>query len=1175
MRRLTTPLASALVLGLLAIVPASASAVPPAIPLTTLSHVTTDSATLEADIDPEGKASQYHFEYGLADCASNPCTSTPAPEGKLAKGEAPVRVEATIEGLTPGTTYHFRVVAKNGNTPADVTTGPDRTLTTQLPPPLFGPCPNDALRDGAPSSANHPSAALPDCRAYEQASPVDKNGVDVTGRVAWLKASPNGNAVSFLSASGIPGGEGGQELPAYLARRGASDWSSHGMLPPAAIGEEALVSGWTPDFSQVFAWSAKLGSLNNVTLTSRSLDGPLTTIVPYGSGLRNPYYAGASADGSTVFFESTGKLPGTEAIEGKSNVYAWDRTSGKVSLASALNEDKAPSEGAFAGSYDWIKASTPTPSTLADGGAQRGYYTQDNHAVSSDGSLYFTAAGTGQLYLRRNPTQPQSNLDKDGNCTEAGKACTIQVSASQRHSGHGEDGTDVTGTQPAAFMAASADGSKVFLTSSEKLTDDATTGPEPSEPPAVARANVNSGGERDPQFLPVKADGLAVFGEYIYWADPGGGTIGRAKLNGADKATDVKADFIANAGIPHYVAVDSEHIYWSNAGDGKDGNGTIARADIDGSPGSVKLDFITGASNPQGVAVDGAHVYWANDGGASGNGCVEVTPGCPVVIPNTTRTVGRADLNGDSPDQRFINTGGAGFQIALDTSHLFIANNDLDSNTEGFGAVKRYDLSDGKYSGEVFEPGQAEGNPPRLRGVAIDDGHVYSAAQRTNVIGRNKLAFSGNNHEEEPEFIPAAGGPKGLAVDTEHIYWSANQEVQPNPGNDLYRYDASTGALIDLTPDVTDKNGAEVKGVLGISADGSYVYFAANGDLDGPGGPATAGDCHGTVTDTVVFDGQCSLYLAHAGTIEFVARLEGSTSDATNWLPRGGLLAQNGKTARVTPDGRTLLFRSTRQLTTYENKGDAELYRYRAGEPGVLCVSCNPTAQAPGGLPGLGNINLAQLSPADPAFVLSRNLSASGNQVFFETTDALLAADSNGEAGCPGGGTNDNNASYPICKDVYEWEAKGAGSCESEAQNSGCLYLLSSGKSDRASFFLDASESGDDAFLITRSPFVGQDEDQLYDVYDARVGGGLSSQNEPPPPICEGEGCKPGATSPPQSESAGTASFAGPLNPKAQKPKPRCPKSKRMVRAKGKSSCVAKHHKRKHRRANANRRASR
>ena len=49
------------------------------------------------------------------------------------------------------------------------------------------------------------------------------------------------------------------------------------------------------------------------------------------------------------------------------------------------------------------------------------------------------------------------------------------------------------------------------------------------------------------------------------------------------------------------------------------------------------------------------------------------------------------------------------------------------------------------------------------------------------------------------------------------------------------------------------------------------------------------------------------------------------------------------------------------------------------------------------------------------------------------------------------------------------------------------MALISSGTSTQESAFLDASESGEDAFFLTSQPLVGQDQDNDFDVYDARV----------------------------------------------------------------------------------------
>ena len=203
------------------------------------------------------------------------------------------------------------------------------------------------------------------------------------------------------------------------------------------------------------------------------------------------------------------------------------------------------------------------------------------------------------------------------------------------------------------------------------------------------------------------------------------------------------------------------------------------------------------------------------------------------------------------------------------------------------------------------------------------------------------------------------------------------------------------------------------------------------------------------------------------------------------------------------------------------------------------------------------------LPPAEVAVRLPRNLSADGDRVFFQTTEPLLAADTNGAEGCAEeGGSQNANLS---CQDAYEWEAEGSGSCQVATHEGGCLYLLSSGKSPQASFFLGASESGEDAFIATAEPnLVRQDQDGLFDVFDARVGGGFAAQNRIAPPPCEEEGCKGPVPAAPTAQTPATATQAGPGNAKPPKPK-RCPKGRRRVEKHGKVRCVKRGRAKKHR----------
>ena len=286
MRRFTTLPIGLMTLALLALAlaPAAATAAAPTISGSATTSVTTTSATLNAVVDPGGKATNYHFEYGTEDCSIDPDPCAALPNGpKIAATDPPQAVSVSLEGLDPGATYHFRVIAKNNDAEVE---GPDTAFATYRPAPVFGPCPNDAFRGGALSPPSHPAAALPDCRAYEQASPIEKNGLDVKGWVRFDKASPDGNRVSFIAADPLPGGQGAQDLPLQLASRDDGGWSTQSLLPPATLGPSANILGWTPDFEQSFAVVARFDRVGGTSLYSRSgSDGALSPIVGLGQGL--------------------------------------------------------------------------------------------------------------------------------------------------------------------------------------------------------------------------------------------------------------------------------------------------------------------------------------------------------------------------------------------------------------------------------------------------------------------------------------------------------------------------------------------------------------------------------------------------------------------------------------------------------------------------------------------------------------------------------------------------------------------------------------------------------------------------------------------------------------------------------------------------------------------------
>ena len=100
----------------------------PAVPIvesTTASAIEPTAATLSSTIDPGGAPLTYRFEYGLSpEYGTRTFPSGPVqPPGQ----EGSVTGSVRIGGLTPGVTYHFRVLATNFS---GTTFGPDEEFTT-------------------------------------------------------------------------------------------------------------------------------------------------------------------------------------------------------------------------------------------------------------------------------------------------------------------------------------------------------------------------------------------------------------------------------------------------------------------------------------------------------------------------------------------------------------------------------------------------------------------------------------------------------------------------------------------------------------------------------------------------------------------------------------------------------------------------------------------------------------------------------------------------------------------------------------------------------------------------------------------------------------------------------------------------------------------------------------
>ena len=428
---------------------------------------------------------------------------------------------------------------------------------------------------------------------------------------------------------------------------------------------------------------------------------------------------------------------------------------------------------------------------------------------------------------------------------------------------------------------------------------------------------------------------------------------------------------------------------------------------------------------------------------------------------------------------------------------------------EGKQANELYDSAGGRLSlVNVLPDGALHPNASfgSLQTVAAgEDTSTWPDVTRAISPDGSRIFWTALSSSYKPEAIYVrenAGSPDAstvlVAEGGEPFYWMANAEgslvlYTTNTG-DLYSFNVETGQRTDLAP------GGEVQDVLG-SENGEYVYFIADGVL------ATNKVHNGTVQEEAV-SGKPNIYLSYdGGKPTFIATGEG----ATGWAPGVSTIGARADalSAHVTPDGHSLVFESSQSLTGYhtevtytDKEGNVvttslgEVFLYEAGPARLHCVSCDPSG-APPAPTGFDHEN-------GPVGGLDAAVSADGSRVFFDSGEPLLPTDRTGWLG------------------VYEWEADGAGTCASAAQNGGCLYLLSGGSDPESSYLIGADESGDNVFFISRADLVAADRGEADVVYDARVDG----LQPPATEACEGTACQGVPPAPPTFATPASVTFS-------------------------------------------------
>jgi hypothetical protein len=450
-------------------------------------------AQLGGRINPKNSPTTWWIEWGTTASYGN---STPHTES-AGEGGAEVVKAKQIGGLTPGTTYHFQIVAENGT---GQTPGEDMTFTTpQLAAqePTGSECPNAEFRAG-------PSASLPECRAYElvsrpdMASPVAALRGTVPGARTvlqpWSAVAPDGDTALWEVANAQPGDDSSGMRDIYRSRRGTSGWSSTMVSPPGSKMYNAYEGAspmWaSPDLDHILYRVIgttidptdqdvdaedldKPSSFNFKDIYRGDPDGTFTRITQ--GSLAPPVTSesvnliGSSADGQTVTFESDRALePG--ALPGGENIYV--RKNGVTTLVSKDENDVPISAVGFASSEDGsvVVFGTGEDLYIRDRGLTRTVHLQafpygmGFESLSPDGSrlIFFTdkpmtgddSDSSVDLYEYDDTTGAISLLSKPEGSTGTGPGNTDACAGSR---------CDVSP------VAVSRDGSKVYFVSPEQL----------------------------------------------------------------------------------------------------------------------------------------------------------------------------------------------------------------------------------------------------------------------------------------------------------------------------------------------------------------------------------------------------------------------------------------------------------------------------------------------------------------------------------------------------------------------------------------------------------------------------------------------------------------------------------------------------------------------------------
>ncbi len=345
--------------------------------VTTTTSVPVDgvSQTLNGTIDPEGGPATYHFEYGTTkDYGSQTEESGPL------TGTDPLPATGIATGLTPNTTYHFRIVGTNAS---GSISGEDQTFTTAAVPPVL---------DGSPAFA---SAITP------------------TGATLNATLNPNGSVTTYHFEYGATTGYGLSSASA-VSTTGVAD-------EPVSASLTGLTGGTTYHYRLVAdnGTGGVQHGADGIFHTAPATPVTATDVTVYGAGLHgvvNPHgtattyrfeYGTSTGYGRSTPETDAGSSDGERAVTAATGELVPDTTYHFRLVATSGGQTASSEDRSFTtGALPLTVAKDVTGISL---NAATVNGTIDTHG--KDGTFQFNVEALDRSYVKDTEAQPISSTE--------------------------------------------------------------------------------------------------------------------------------------------------------------------------------------------------------------------------------------------------------------------------------------------------------------------------------------------------------------------------------------------------------------------------------------------------------------------------------------------------------------------------------------------------------------------------------------------------------------------------------------------------------------------------------------------------------------------------------------------------------------------------------------------